>query len=124
MGKASLKEKDDLACWSEDNNLSLNISKTKELIADFGKKHGNNYTSLSSTSPQQRGWAAFMCLGVHITGGRPQRCILTLHREKDGLLLVFQASIQSHFNFDTITSYMLHLKPDGFVTKQSNLTVR
>ncbi len=55
--KAYLEEVEDLTRWCQDNNLLLNISKTKELIVDFGKKQGMNYTPLTSTGPLWRGWA-------------------------------------------------------------------
>jgi hypothetical protein len=50
-----------MALWCQDNNLSLNVSKTKELIVDFRKQHG--------TDPRQ--WdcsreSGFKFLSVHI----------------------------------------------------------
>lgn len=45
--KASLKELEDLTHWCQDNNLLLNVSKTKELIVDFGKKQGKSYSPLN-----------------------------------------------------------------------------
>ncbi len=41
--KAYLKEVEGLTCWCQDNKLLLNVSKTRELIVDFGKKQGRNY---------------------------------------------------------------------------------
>ncbi len=41
--KAYLKEVEDLTRWCQDNNLLLNVRKTKELIVDFGKKQERNY---------------------------------------------------------------------------------
>ena len=38
--KADLKEVKDLTRWCQDNNLLMNVSKTKEMIVDFGKKQG------------------------------------------------------------------------------------
>jgi hypothetical protein len=32
----------DLAVWCQDNNLSLNVSKTKELIDDYRRKRGEH----------------------------------------------------------------------------------
>ena len=53
--KAYLKEVEDLTHWCQDNNLLLNISKTKELIVDFGKKQGKTRSPLISTDPRWRG---------------------------------------------------------------------
>jgi hypothetical protein len=49
-----------LAVWCQDNNLSLNVSKTKELIVDYRKRRAEqatvvewveNFKSLVSTLP-------------------------------------------------------------------------
>ena len=32
----------DLAVWCQDNNLSLNVSKTKELIVDYRRMRGEH----------------------------------------------------------------------------------
>jgi hypothetical protein len=32
----------DLAVWCQDNNLSLNVSKTKEMIVDYRKRRTEN----------------------------------------------------------------------------------
>ena len=65
--QAYLKEVEDLIFWCQDNNLLLNVSKTKELIVDFGKKQGRNCTSLNiNGSPVER-VDSFKDLGVHIT---------------------------------------------------------
>jgi hypothetical protein len=41
----------DLAVWCQDNNLSLNVNKTKELIVDYRKRRAIS-SSLVSTSPR------------------------------------------------------------------------
>lgn len=41
--KTNLKQVEDLIRWCQDNSLLLKVSKTKELIVDFGKKQGRNY---------------------------------------------------------------------------------
>ena len=38
------KEVRDQTVWCQDNNLSLNVSKTKELIADYRKKQAEQAT--------------------------------------------------------------------------------
>ena len=35
---AYMEEVRDLAVWCQDNNLSLNVSKTKDLIVDYRKR--------------------------------------------------------------------------------------
>lgn len=40
--KACLKEAEELAHWYHDDDLLRNISKTKEMIVEFGKKQGRN----------------------------------------------------------------------------------
>jgi hypothetical protein len=42
------------AVWCQDNNLSLNVSKTKELIVDHRKHRGCTLPSIS-TEPQRKG---------------------------------------------------------------------
>jgi uncharacterized protein YneR len=40
----------DLTVWCQDNNLSLNVSKTKELIVDYRKQKAELNPSTSSSS--------------------------------------------------------------------------
>ncbi len=56
--KAYLKELKGLTHWCPDNNLLMNISKTKDMIVDFGKKHGRNYALLNINGSSWRGWTA------------------------------------------------------------------
>ncbi len=67
--KAYLKEVEGLTHWCQDNNLFLNISKTKELIVDFGKKQGRNYAPPNINGPSVERVDSFKHLGVHITEG-------------------------------------------------------
>jgi hypothetical protein len=53
--RAYREEVRDLAVWCQDNNLPLNVSKTKELIVDYRKR-----------SEVER-VESFKFLGVHIT---------------------------------------------------------
>ena len=39
----------DLAVWCQDNNLSLNVIKTKEMIVDYRKKKRTEHAPFSST---------------------------------------------------------------------------
>ena len=42
----------DLAVWCQDNNLSINMIKTKEMIVDYRKKRGPSMPPFSSTGLQ------------------------------------------------------------------------
>ncbi len=64
---AYLDEVERLTSWCQDNCLSLNVSKTKELIVDFRKRQQRPYTSLMiSGTPVQR-VSSFKYLGVNIS---------------------------------------------------------
>lgn len=51
----------------QENNLSVNISKTKELKVDFGKKQKRNYHPLRINGPPVERVNSFRYLGVCIT---------------------------------------------------------
>ena len=56
----------DLAVWCQDNNLSLNVIKTKEIIMDYRKKRTEHAPILidgAVVEPVE----SFKFLGVHIT---------------------------------------------------------
>ncbi len=62
---AYLDEVERLTSWCQDNCLSLNVSKTKELIVDFRKRHLLPYTPLMiSGTPVE---SSFKYLGVNIS---------------------------------------------------------
>ena len=52
--------------WCQDNNLSLNVSKTKELIVDFRKRRAEQAPISIDRAVVERG-ESFKFLGVHIT---------------------------------------------------------
>ena len=56
----------DLAVWCQDNNLSLNVSKTKELIVDYRKRRTEHAPVHIDGAVVERA-VSFTCLGVHIT---------------------------------------------------------
>jgi hypothetical protein len=56
----------DLAVWCQDNNLSLNMSKTKELIVDYRKKR-EEHTPIHINGAVVERVESFKFLGVHIT---------------------------------------------------------
>ncbi len=56
-----------LTSWCQDNCLSLNVSKTKELIVDFRKKHLLPYTPLMISGTPVERVSSFKYLGVNIS---------------------------------------------------------
>ncbi len=64
---AYLDEVERLTSWCQDNCLSLNVSKTKELIVDFRKRQQRPYTPrMISGTPVER-VSSFKYLGVNIS---------------------------------------------------------
>jgi hypothetical protein len=60
------EEAKDLAVWCQDNNLSLNVSKTKELIVDYRKMWAVQAPINIDGAVVER-VESFKFLGVHIT---------------------------------------------------------
>ena len=56
----------DLAVWCQDNNLSLKVSKTKDLIVDYRKRRAEQATININGAVVER-VESFKFLGVHIT---------------------------------------------------------
>ena len=56
----------ELAVWCQDNNLSLNDSKTKELIADYRKRRAEQ-APININGAVAKYVESFKFLGVHIT---------------------------------------------------------
>ena len=56
----------DLAVWCQDNNLSLNLSKTKELIVDY-RKSRTEQAPINIDGAVMEQVESFKFLGVHIT---------------------------------------------------------
>ncbi len=61
---AYLDEVERLTSWCQDNGLSLNVSKTKELIVDFRKRHLLPYTPLMISGTPVESYVT----GVTVTG--------------------------------------------------------
>ncbi len=55
-----------LASWCQENCLSLNVSKTKELIVDFRKRQQRPYTPLMISGTPVERVSSFKYLGVNI----------------------------------------------------------
>ncbi len=64
---AYLGEVERLTSWCQDNCLSLNVSKTKELIVDFRKRHLLPYTPLVISGTPVERVSSFKYLGVNIS---------------------------------------------------------
>ena len=64
--KAYMEEVRDLAVWCQDNNLSLNVSKTKELIMDYRKRWAEQ-APININGAVVEWVESFKFLGVHIT---------------------------------------------------------
>ena len=60
------EEVKDLAGWCQDNNLSLNVIKTKEMIVDYRKKRTEHEPILIDGAAVEQ-VESFKFLGVHIT---------------------------------------------------------
>ncbi len=64
---AYLDEIERLTSWCQDNCLSLNVSKTKQLIVDFRKRQQWPYTPLMMSGTPVERVSRFKYLGVNIT---------------------------------------------------------
>ncbi len=64
---AYLDEVERLTSWCQDNCLSLNVSKTKELIVDFRKRHLLPYTPLLISGTPVERVSNFKYIGVNIS---------------------------------------------------------
>ncbi len=64
---AYLDEVERLTSWCQDNCLSLNVSKTKELIVDFRKRQQRPYTPLVISGTPVERVSSFKYLGVNIS---------------------------------------------------------
>eukprot|EP00061_Rhincodon_typus_P013216 g39445.t1 len=92
------KEIECLVAWFKDNNLSLNVSKMKELVIDF-RKHGVGHAPTSIKGAEEQMVKSIKFLGVTIinnlswathvdaTVKKPQECLYFLRRlRKFGIL--------------------------------------
>ncbi len=62
-----LDEVERLTSWCQDNCLSLNVSKTKELIVDFRKRQQRPYTPLMISGTPVERVSSFKYLSVNIS---------------------------------------------------------
>jgi hypothetical protein len=63
---ADREEVRDLTVWCKDNNLSLNVIKTKEMIVDYRKRR-TEHTPILTDGAVVEQVESFKFLGVHIT---------------------------------------------------------
>ncbi len=64
---AYLDEVERITSWCQDNCLSLNVSKTKELIVDFRKRQQRPYTPLMISGTPVERVSSFKYLGLNIS---------------------------------------------------------
>jgi hypothetical protein len=64
--ETAYREVRDLAVWCQDNNLSLNIIKTNEVIVDYRKRRTKHAPILIDGTVVEQ-VESFKILGVHIT---------------------------------------------------------
>jgi hypothetical protein len=64
--ETAYREVRELAVWCQDNNLSLNVGKTKELILDYSKRRAEQAPINIDGAIAER-VKSFKFLGVHIT---------------------------------------------------------
>lgn len=77
-----------LVSWSKENNLSLNIRKTKELVIDFREQH-TDLSPLDIEGKKVKTASDFKFLGVHILND--------LTRTNNCIALVIKAQQQLYF---------------------------
>ena len=61
------EEVDTLTTWCQDNNLSLNVSKTKEMIVDYSRQQEEEHAPLHINRSEVERVSCFRFLGVHIS---------------------------------------------------------
>ncbi|XP_034095100.1 thymidine kinase, cytosolic isoform X2 [Gymnodraco acuticeps] len=61
------EEVENLTSWCQDNNLHLNVSKTKELIVDYRKQQREGHAPIAINGTTVERVSSFRFLGVHIT---------------------------------------------------------
>ncbi len=71
---AYLDEVERITSWCQDNCLSLNVNKTKELIVDFRKRQQQPYTPLMISGTPVESVSSFKYLGVNISDGPDLDC--------------------------------------------------
>ena len=64
--ETAYREVKDLAVWCQDNNLSLNVTKTKEMIVDHRKRRTEHVPNLIDGAVVEQ-VVSFKFLGVHIS---------------------------------------------------------
>ncbi|MCJ8733074.1 hypothetical protein PDJAM_G00218830 [Pangasius djambal] len=87
--KTYLKEIKSLKNWCQENNLLLNVSKTKELIVDFSTKQERSYHPLNINGTPVERVDSFWYLGVHITQNLSWSCHINTLMKKGSITAWF-----------------------------------
>ena len=61
------EEVENLTSWCQDNNLHLNVSKTKELIVDYRKQQREGHAPIAINGTTVERVSSYRFLVVHIT---------------------------------------------------------
>ncbi len=99
---AYLDEVERLTSWCQDNCLSLNVSKTKELIVDFRKRHLLPYTPLMISGTPVERVSSFKYLGVNIS---EDLTWITHIQTRDAPIRIFAADTKYRFLVMVIGRY-------------------
>ncbi|KAL2085072.1 hypothetical protein ACEWY4_018392 [Coilia grayii] len=65
--QAYLDQVEEVAQWCQSNSLTLNVSKTKEMVVDYRRQRVSSYTQLMISGQPVERVPSFKYLGVHIT---------------------------------------------------------
>ncbi|KAI3367377.1 hypothetical protein L3Q82_026182 [Scortum barcoo] len=85
-----------LTSWCQDNNLHLNVSKTKELIVDFRRRQREEHAPpLHQRDYGGRRVSSFRFLGVHIRGGM-YSIVKVVHPELKGQVELLLTLVEDH----------------------------
>lgn len=94
---AYLQEIRNLKNWCQENNLLINVRKTKELIMDFSKRQVRNYQFLYIRGITGEREDSFQYLGVHITQNLSWTCHITTLEKMACQWLFF---LKRHWDFN------------------------
>ncbi|KAI5627525.1 gastrula zinc finger protein XlCGF28.1-like [Silurus asotus] len=100
------KEIHDLAAWCATNNLSLNATKTKELIVDFRKSNSGRHLPVNINETEVERVSSLTFLGVHISEDLSwQQNMSALVKKAQQRLYFLRSLKKSHFSPGILTSF-------------------